>query len=200
MVSDLILSKETSLDDKNIAHKLNDDKKFKLASLLSKKHIKTLLLLLVMLIAIILYLGINDNKKVVESSKTNDDGYLSTLEYCERLEEKLERIISQIDGAGTVKVMVSVSGSPEIIYVSDMDNKTSTTTNGSTTTTTSSPIIIGSGSNSSGIIKTETLPDVKGVIVVSSGANQVGIKLDILKAVATLLDISTDKITILKGV
>lgn len=200
MVSNLITSKEVSLEDKDSSLKGIDDKKFKFLSMFTKKHIKLLVVLIVMLVAIILYIGINDNDKVVVSSNTTDDGYLSTLEYCERLEEKLEGIISQIDGAGNVKVMVSVSGSPEIIYVSDTDNKTSTTTNGSTTTTTSSPIIIGSGSNSSGIIKTETLPDVKGVIVVSSGADKVSIKLDILKAVATLLDISTEKITILKGV
>ncbi len=200
MVSNLITSKEVSLEDKDNSLRQKEDRKFKLLSLFTKKHIKLLVVLVVMLVAIILYIGINDNDKVVVSSSATDDGYLSTLEYCERLEEKLEGIISQIDGAGNVKVMVSVSGSPEIIYVSDTDNKTSTTTNGSTTTTTSSPIIIGSGTNSSGIIKTETLPDVKGVIVVSSGANKVGIKLDILKAVATLLDISTEKITILKGV
>ena len=200
MVNNQLSLNEASLDNKNDAIKIKDEKKFKILSLFTKKHIKILMILLIMLVAMILYLGVNDNKNVVVGGNTSDDGYLSTLEYCERLEEKLEGIISQIDGAGNVKVMVSVSGSPEIIYVSDTDNKTSTTTNGSTTTTTSSPIIIGSGSNSSGIIKTETLPDVKGVIVVSSGANQVGIKLDILKAVSTLLDISTEKITILKGV
>ena len=200
MVSNLITSKELSSEDNNTDLSQKDDKKFKLLSVFTKKHIKLLVVLIVMLVAIILYIGINDNDNVVVSSSAPDDGYLSTLEYCEKLEEKLEEIISQIDGAGDVKVMVSVSGSPEIIYVSDTDNKTSTTTNGSTTTTTSSPIIIGSGANSSGIIKTETLPDVKGVIVVSSGADKVSIKLDILNAVATLLDISTEKITILKGV
>ena len=50
------------------------------------------------------------------------------------------------------------------------------------------------------LILTENLPTVKGVIVVSSGANDIGIKLDILNAVSTLLDISTDKISVLKGI
>lgn len=187
-------------DDLRDSNNLKEDKKFKLFSLLSKKNIKIVVAVIIMLIAVILYIGINDNEKTVVSTSRSDDGYLSTLEYCERIEEKLENIISQIDGAGNVTVMVSVEGSPELIYVSDTDNKTSTSSNGSTTTSTSSPIIIGSGANSTGIIKTESLPDVKGVIVVSSGASKVSIKLDILTAVSTLLDISTDKITILKGV
>ena len=50
------------------------------------------------------------------------------------------------------------------------------------------------------MILTEVLPKVKGVIVVSSGANDISIKLDILNSVSTLLDISTDKINVLKGI
>ena len=107
--------------------------------------------------------------------------------------------MSKIDGAGEVTVMVSLDGSPELVYASDNDSKTSSTANG-TTTTTSSNLIIVNGSDSGALILKENLPSVKGVIVVSSGANNVAIKLDILNAVSTLLDISTDKINILKGI
>ncbi|MBE5738372.1 MAG: hypothetical protein E7354_01380 [Clostridiales bacterium] len=174
--------------------------KFRLIKLLNKKNFKIFIVLVIMLIAIIFYLGINDNKESAISVSQDSQGYLSTLEYCERLENKLESIISQIAGAGSVKVMVSVDGSPELKYISDTDSKTSTNTAGTTTTSTSSPIIIGSGANASGIVTTETLPNVKGVIVVSSGAGNIGIKLDILNAISTVLDLSSDKITILKGV
>lgn len=178
-----------------------DEKKIKLLNIFNKKNIKIIVAVVIMLVAIILYIGISlDSKKVSSESSNTTTGYISTLEYCERLEGKLEDIISQIDGAGNVKVMISVDGSPELLYVSDTDIKTSTTTNGTTTTTSSSPIIIGNSGNSSGIIMTEKLPNVKGVIVVSSGAGDTKIKLSILNAISTLLDISVDKITILKGV
>ena len=84
-------------------------------------------------------------------------------------------------------------------FASDTDTKTSTTTNGTTTTTSSSPIILNGNNSSNALILTEELPNVKGVIVVASGAGRVDIKLDILNAVSTLLDISTEKISILKG-
>jgi stage III sporulation protein AG len=38
------------------------------------------------------------------------------------------------------------------------------------------------------------------VIIVSSGAGDVAVKLNILNAVATLLDVSTDKVSVLKGI
>lgn len=178
-----------------------DERKIKLLNIFNKKNIKIIVAVVIMLVAVILYIGISlDSKNVSSESSGDTTGYISTLEYCEKLEGKLEDIISQIDGAGNVKVMISVDGSPELIYVSDTDTKTSTTTSGTTTTTSSSPIIIGNSGNSSGIIMTEKLPNVKGVIVVSSGAGDTKIKLNILNAISTLLDISVDKITILKGV
>lgn len=181
-------------------YKNTDEKKFKFMALFSKKNIKIIVALILMLFIIILLLNLGDDTSKQTASTASTKSYISTLEYCEKLEKKLEAVISQIDGAGDVKVMITVEGSPELIYVSDTDTKTSTTTNGTTSTTTSSPIIVGGSGNSSGLIMTEKLPSVKGVIVVSSGAGEIGTKLNILNAIATLLDISTEKITVLKGV
>lgn len=197
MDNNIILAPTTDSKLPNID---SGEKKFKFITLFSRKNIKIIVALILMLFIIILLFNLGDKSSTSASSTTSTSSYISTLEYCERLEKKLEAVISQIDGAGDVKVMVTVEGSPELIYVSDTDTKTSTTTNGTTNTTTSSPIIVGGSGNSSGLIKTEKLPNVKGVIVVSGGAGEIGTKLNILNAIATLLDISTDKITVLKGV
>ncbi len=189
-----------TLVDTKIKSEDKGAKKIKLFSLLAGKNLKILIIIGIMTVALILLTGINNNKGNEEVSRTSSSEYLSTMDYCAMLETKLEGVISSISGAGNVDVMVMVDGSPELIFVSDTDNKTSTNSSGSTTTTSSSPIIISSSGNSNAIVKTETLPKVKGVVVVSSGASNVAIKLDILKAVSTVLDISTEKITILKGV
>lgn len=198
MDSNIIVAPE--INESALSESKFDKFKVFILGFFNKKNIKVIVAVVLMLIALILYIGLGSGKEYSQAESTAKDNYITTMEYCEKLESKLQSIISQIDGAGNVKVMVTVDGSPELIYVSDTDTKTSTTTNGTTTTTTSSPIIVGSGSNSNGIVMTEKLPKVKGVIVVSTGAGQIGIKLDILNAVATLLDISTDNITILKGV
>lgn len=190
-VDDLINEKTESK-----VHKLN------LMNLLSGKGLKILILSIVCVVLFILFLSVSGNENKVTSTINSDISYeyKTTMEYCTELEYKLETVLSQIKGAGNVKVMLSVDGSPELVYATDSDTKVSNTNTGSTTTSSSSPIIIQSNGNSGPLILTENLPIVKGVIVVSSGASDIGIKLDILNAVSTLLDISTEKISVLKGV
>ena len=179
-----------------------DHQKFSFIKLLSGKSLKIIILSIVSIVAIILFLGIGDNSRISNNVSTDISKYeyISTMEYCTELEKKLENVLSLIQGAGQVGVMISVEGSPELIYAVDSDTKVSTNSNGSTTTNSSSPIIVQTSGGSTPLILTENLPLVKGVIVVSSGASDIGIKLDIINAVSTLLDISTEKISVLKGV
>ena len=110
-------------------------------------------------------------------------------------------VLSAVDGAGQVNVMITVDGSPELVYANEKDQASSTNSSGSVTASTySSPIIINANGTSTALVMTEILPAVKGVIVVASGAGNVATKLDLLNAVSTLLDISTNQVTILKGV
>ena len=97
--------------------------------------------------------------------------------------------------------MVTVDGSPELIYANEQDKTTSSNSSGTTSSSTySSPIIIDANGSSSALVMTEVLPAVKGVIVVSSGAGNVATRLNLLNAVSTLLDISIEQVTVLKGV
>lgn len=174
--------------------------KFNFAKLLSSKNIKILFLIIVLIIGMILFSKLNTTKTTSDVTSNESYVYQSTLEYSSIIESKLESVLSQIKGAGNVKVMVSLDGSPELIYAMDSDEKVSSTQNGTTTTSSSTPIIIDTKNSSSPLILTEKLPSVKGVIVVSTGANDIAIKLDILNSISTLLDISTDKINVLKGI
>jgi len=180
----------------------NADKKFNfnIMSLFNLKNIKVIVLIIVLLVILILYFVVGNKTNNEEVGVERGLQYKSTLEYCEELESKLESVLSQLKGAGDVKVMVSVDGSPELIYASDTDNKTSSTANGTTTTSSSSPIILSGSDGSNPLVLTEQLPKVKGVVIVATGASQIGIKLDILNAVSTLLDISTEKISVLQGI
>lgn len=176
-------------------------RKFNFAKLFTGKNLKLVILIIIFLVAIILYLKMSKSSKTSSNStSSNVSTYQTTLEYSKVLESKLEEVLSQIEGAGNVKVMITLDGSPELVYALDSNEKTSSTQNGSTTTSSSSPIILDNKSGSSPLILTEKLPKVKGVIVVSTGAKDIGIKLDILNSVSTLLDISTDKINVLKGI
>ena len=199
MVKNLITTPEED-KEKNLNNTQENLSFFeKIKKILTVKNIKIIVFALIGVVAIILCVGFTSNSDDGVTKETNYiSTYMTTIEYCDILENKLEKVLSQINGAGNVKVMISVSGSPELVYASDIDEKTSSTTSGTTTTTSSSPIIV-DGSYSA-LILTENLPEVKGVIVVSSGAKNVSVKLDILNAVSTLLDISNDKVSVLNGI
>ena len=174
----------------------------RLECLMTKKNIKIILLVIVGLISVILLFGFGSGKsKSTSSNVVTTSSYISTMDYCKIIENKLIDVLSKVDGAGTVSVMVTVDGSPELIYANEQDKTSSTNSSGSTTSSTySSPIIIDANGSSSALVMTEVLPAVKGVIVVSSGAGKVETRLNLLKAVSTLLDISTEQVTVLKGV
>lgn len=193
--------------DKNIV--LEDKKddvasvsKFNWIKLFNLKNIKIFVLILIGIIAVYIVMSVkspSSSKNDVVTS--NAYGYTNTLDYCAELERKLEVVLSSVKGAGNIKVMVTVDGSPELVYAKDEDEKVTSSLSGSTTSSSSSsPIIVTVGGESNALILTETLPSVKGVIVVSSGAYDVGVKLDILNAVSSLLDISIDKVSVLKGI
>lgn len=170
---------------------------------INKKTMKIIILVIIGVIGLIIYFGTStqSKKNTEDELAINTSGYLSTLDYCKKLEEKLKDTLSNVDGAGNVKVMISVDGSPELIYATDSNSTESNNTSGtSTSSNSSSPIIVTVGGESSALILTENLPNVKGVIVVSSGADDVSVKLDIINAVSTLLDISTSQVSVLKGI
>ena len=185
----------TKLDDRH-----NTKSKFEWMKLLSGKSLKIVVLSILAIVALVVFMNFGSESKVVNGDeKASQFEYQTTMKYCSDLESKLVAILSQIKGAGNVSVMLSVDGSPELIYAMDSDSKVSSNSSGSTTTNSSTPIIVQTSSGSSPLVLSENLPVVKGVIVVSSGASDIAIKLDILNAVSTLLDISTDKISVLKG-
>lgn len=174
----------------------------KFEKILTKKNFKLVLLIIVGLVTIIIFFGFGSNKtSSTSSSVVSTSSYISTMDYCEIIENKLIEVLSKVDGAGNISVMVTVDGSPELVYANEQDKTSSSNSSGSTTSSTySSPIIIDANGSSSALVMTEVLPAVKGVIVVSSGAGNVATKLNLLNAVSTLLDISTEQVTILKGV
>ena len=190
--------------DNTVIHINSDEKghvKEKLLKLLTKKNIKIFCLVFVAIVALILFLGVDSDSDTEQYISSNSKDYMTTLDYCNLLESKLTELLSNVDGAGVVKVMVNVDGSPELVYATEKDETISSNTSGTTTSNNSStPIIVDVGSGSSALILTEKLPKVKGVIVVSGGANNVSVRLDIINAVSTLLDIDANKISVLKGI
>lgn len=181
-----------------------DDTKNKKKSLFKGFNLKKLgglksliMILILLVVAVVMY-----NFSGFSSTTSTSDGaigYTTSLEYIDKIEAKLKGVVGGIKGAGKVEVMVSISSSPELLIAENKEEKTVTTSSGTTTVVTSTPIIVDSNGEDSPLVLKETLPSINGVIVVSSGASDVRVKLDIITAVSTVLGISPNIIEVFVG-
>lgn len=134
---------------------------------------------------------------MMRTPKTRDDTALPPVtavehtvrpSYQEELEQRLQDIISEIQGVGKVTVMVTISGSEENVYaedISESEQKTDRET-----------VIVGS---KEALLKATKNPEVKGVLVVCSGGDRPQIQEKVVNAVSTVLDIPTSKVFVTKS-
>lgn len=109
--------------------------------------------------------------------------------------EQLETILSQIQGAGKVRVLLSQETGERILY--QTDTRTDTSTDSSSVTVDTVIVSAGSGQQTGLIVQTDA-QTYRGAIVLCQGADDPQIKLNITYAVSRATGLSTDKITVLK--
>ena len=164
------------------------------------KGAKILLPLLIILILGVMLFDFNGTSDVKQTSNGDEDvGYTSSLKYIDAIERKLGDVLCAIQGVGKTQIMISIDSSPILTVATNNEEKTVSTSGGATTTSTSEPIIITSNGKSGPLVLGESLPEIKGVIVVSEGAKDIKVKLDIINAVRTVLGISSDKVDVFIG-
>ena len=106
---------------------------------------------------------------------------------------------AKIKGSGNIEVMITLNEGAGVNLASNDESITSNNGSGSTTTVSASPIIINQNGVNSPVIVSENIPEIKGVVVVSSGAKDVNVRLNILNAVQTLTGLANSQIQILIG-
>ena len=121
-------------------------------------------------------------------------------DYCERISRELESILSQIEGAGRVRVMLTLKSGSVTQYQSDFDSSTQTDGERSVSSSQQKTVILSRGSayNEAAAVKTE-YPRFQGALIVSEGGGEPGVRFAITGAVSALLGLGTDKITVVKS-
>lgn len=107
------------------------------------------------------------------------------------LQESLEEILTQLAGAGKVRVLLAKASGEETIYQTDRDS-------GSEDLRTDTVVISGADREEYGLVRQINPPEFLGAIVVCQGADNASVKLAIVEAVANATGLSTDKISVLK--
>ena len=110
------------------------------------------------------------------------------------ISKDLEGILSQIQGVGKVKVLITEAAGPETIYQTDTDE----TTSADTVTSRVETVLVGGSSTQNGLVRTVTPPVYLGAIVVCQGGDLPGVKYSVVQAVAAVTGIGADHITVLK--
>ena len=139
------------------------------------------IIFIALIFVFILFLSSNNSSKVVNQKEIED--------YVMSLEEKLSTHLSKIEGAGKVSVIISVKeGLTTQIAV---EKVVTTDSNGSKTEET--PVLV----SGKPIILTEIYPEISGVVIIAKGADDLKVKIALLSATQTYLDVTSDKIEIL---
>lgn len=123
------------------------------------------------------------------------------------LEGKLEAVLAQVQGAGDVTVQISVKsmGRKEYAVDTQHSSRTSVEENGDTvqqsTETQEQRTVVQQNQNGvqNALLVEETMPEISGVLVVSSGAKDAVVAERLLNAVTTLLQISLHQIAVVPG-
>ena len=159
------------------------------------------LLIFIGLLGIILISG----DEIFQTHNIAEVDSVSSAEYKYQLEEELTDILSSINGAGTVKVMITLESGQENIYAWQEKTTTDRQSSADKTQRTSEKhmfeneiVLIDDGSQKKALVEKTVEPVVKGVIVVSSGADDISVVSDITNAVSVALNITSNRICVIK--
>lgn len=139
---------------------------------------------------------INKTIKQVTTSKEED--------YETVLEKKLINMLSKMEGAGAVNVMVTIESNEEKILAQDTSSNAQRTEEkdqaGGTRNTDSmqqtNDVVLQNG-NTPYVVK-EYAPEIRGVFILAEGADNSNVKTQITEAVSKLLDVPVHKISVEK--
>lgn len=103
--------------------------------------------------------------------------------------EQLSQLLSQIKGAGKVRLLLTEAAGEKTIYQTDrtgQDQQSDTV------------IITGADRGQQGMVQQIIPPEYRGAVVVCQGADDPSVRFAIVEAVSNATGLSTDRISVLK--
>ncbi|MDE6427096.1 MAG: hypothetical protein K2K89_13325 [Ruminococcus sp.] len=158
------------------------------------------------LLAVVMFLGIAglifimlsaiipDGKDTEMTEYSSEHGVYSAESFRIDTEKRLEEFLSSIEGAGDVKVCITVATDQRYIYATEGRRNQS----GNTTEEEKKYVIIGNGSEKTALVETVQPPAITGAVVACSGYESPAVQEQIYKATSAALGISTGQIYVTK--
>lgn len=182
-----------------------------------KKKIENLVFFVIILIVTIVIINAiwNGNSQVTKQENNTTSKQLattvknditqSTTQTTDDLEEKLENILSNIQGVGEVKVCINYSESSEVVAMYNETSKVSNTeesdTSGGTrkiqeTDSQKEIVYQEDDGEKTPITQKIVQPKIEGAIITAKGANNADTKANIIQAVEAITGLATHKIQV----
>lgn len=180
--------------------------------LISKKYVANIVVLLAIAVIALIFTSdflakdtnIKSNVKKIGKDTSVQEGDMSKTEES-TTEERLKQILAKIKGTGEVEVMITFDMGSEIIPASNIveikDVSEEKDANGGirtvqTQNTTENIVISSDSSGNKPLVLKEIKPQVRGVIVVAEGADDIEVKMKLYDAVKTVLQVSGDRVQV----
>ncbi len=121
------------------------------------------------------------SERILEEGVQGGEKFNELYEYAEYLEDKLEKVLANMKGVGSVKVMITLETSEELVVEKDepilRDNTTETDSNGGNRViykmdSGQETVFAKEGNNEIPYVSKTLLPQISGVLIVAQGAGQ----------------------------
>ena len=129
-----------------------------------------------------------------EKTQTQTQQPQQTVTQVQDPQQALETLLSRVEGAGKVEVLLTYASGPLTVYQEDAD-----ITEGESTVTRYQTIIIrGSDGSETGLIQQVIPAKYLGAVILCQGADKPKVKLAIVEAVSKATGLGADQISVLK--
>ena len=107
------------------------------------------------------------------------------------LEQRLEELLGQIEGAGAVRVLLTEDVGRETVWQTDVQKDADSVREDTV-------ILEDSGRNETGLVRRTTEPSYRGAVILCQGADAPSVKLAIVEAVRCVTGLGADQISVQK--
>ena len=160
-------------------------------------------LLVILLIGVVLLIvpkGTDKSSAKKETYETKKENAHSL--YAKELEERLEEILSTVNGAKNVSVMVTLENEGEYYYAQNekMENESRAKDGDETKSQTTDDSYVlknDTGGGQSAVLLKNDLPKVSGVLITAKGADNAQVKNDLVSALRAVLDVKAHRVCVL---
>lgn len=111
------------------------------------------------------------------------------------LQQSLTEILSRVEGAGKVEILLTEAAGARTVYQTDQDSSVSEQTEELRRNTV---LVTGADRGETGLIQQQIPPTYQGAVVLCQGADKAQVRLSMVEAVMSATGLSSDKITVLK--